>query len=446
MDHQLASYLHKRRDEYRTELFELLRQPSVSARGEGVEECADLLVNILGRHGLNAETVPTSTAPVVYFDETVDESLPTVLFYGHYDVQPADDADAWDSPPFDPEVRDSAIYARGAGDNKGQLLSHVFAVEAVRDVTGALPVNVTFVFEGGEENDSLGFREFIDDHPERLDCDLVYVADGPMHDAGQPTILYGNRGLVSADVSLSSAATDLHSGNFGGPVPNPATQLVSVLADLITDGRIQLDGFYDDVAITDEDRRAVMDIPVHATTLRETLGLDSFTVPDEAYYETLLLEPTLSINGLRAGEIGPGLKTIIPSEAAAKLDIRLVPEQDPDEVFVALDAFVAERVPEAEIDHIGTFPPMKTPLTTDYAGPIRDALADAWGVDPIDVPLLGGSLPVAYFRRTSDVPILIVPYANPDQNNHSPNEHLDIECFENGIRTSAAFLGHLGDS
>jgi len=444
MDERLASYLDDRRDEHRDALFELLRQPSVSARGEGLDACADLLIDIIGRYGFDARAIPTSTAPIVYLSETVDESLPTVLFYGHYDVQPADDDTAWDSPPFDPEVRDASIYARGAGDNKGQLLTHVFALDAVKSVFGALPVNVRFVFEGGEENDSVGFREFIDEHADLIDADLVYVADGPMHESGRPTVLYGNRGLVSADISMTGANTDLHSGNFGGPVPNPATELVTLLADLVGDGDIALPGFYDDVAITDADRAAVADIPGDPAAIRESLDLDAFTVDDADYYERLLLEPTLSINGLTAGDTGPGLKTIIPAEAQAKLDIRLVPDQDPEDVYAALETFVAERAPEADVDHIGTFPPMKTPLTTEYAAPVRAALEDAWGEPPVDVPLLGGSLPVAYFRRATDVPILIVPYANPDQNNHSPNEHLDVECFENGIRTTAAFLGRLG--
>ena len=235
MDERLASYLDDRRDEHRDTLFELLRQPSVSARGEGLDACADLLIDIIGRYGFDARAIPTSTAPIVYLSETVDESLPTVLFYGHYDVQPADDDTAWDSPPFDPEVRDASIYARGAGDNKGQLLTHVFALDAVKSVFGALPVNVRFVFEGGEENDSVGFREFIDEHADLIDADLVYVADGPMHESGRPTVLYGNRGLVSADISMRGANTDLHSGNFGGPVPNPATELVTLLADLVGD-------------------------------------------------------------------------------------------------------------------------------------------------------------------------------------------------------------------
>lgn len=427
-------------DRYQEELFDLLRQPSISTQGIGVEECADMVTDLLSAYGFDTELIPTSTYPLVYAEDIVDESAPTVLFYGHYDVQPPGDESEWDSPPFEPTIRDGSIYARGSGDNKGQFLAHVFGADAVRRVRGDLPINVKFLIDGEEESGSAGLIEYVEGASAKLDCDVIYVADGPMHRSRRPTLLYGNRGILSVELSYTGSNTDLHSGNFGGPIPNAANELVTVLKSMYDDGEILIDGFYDDVAVTETQREAVREVPIDATAIKEQLDLDAFTVPDEEYYERLLLTPTMSINGLLSGYGGEGMKTIIPHEATAKLDFRLVPDQNPDAVFELVRRHLEAEHADVSIEKLGSFPPMSTPLDTPVAEPIRRGLAEAWGTEPVELPLLGGSLPAAYFRRAVDVPILVVPYANPDQNNHAPNEHLDVECFENGIRTSAAVI------
>jgi acetylornithine deacetylase/succinyl-diaminopimelate desuccinylase-like protein len=335
----------------------------------------------MGEYGFEAELRETATHPLVYAEEIVGEDRPTVLFYGHYDVQPPGEASAWESPPFEPTIRDGSIYARGAGDNKGQLLTHVFAAAAVREHDGELPLNVKFLFEGEEETGSRGLVEFVESSPPELACDLVYVADGPMHPSRSPTTVYGNRGILAAELTLQTAAADLHSGNFGGPVPNAANELLAVLGTLYDGERIEIEGVYDDVAITAADREAISEIPFDAEKMKRDLGVDRFTVPDERYYERLLSEPTLTINGLRSGYGGKGMKTVIPHEATAKLDMRLVPDQDPEEVFEQLSEHVAEEHPDVEVEKQGTLPPMKTALDTPAAGAVREALSDSWGED-----------------------------------------------------------------
>ncbi|MFC6838001.1 M20/M25/M40 family metallo-hydrolase [Halomarina ordinaria] len=431
---------------YRTHLFELLSQPSVSATGEGMAACADLLLSVLGEYDFDeVRRIETSRNPLIYAERVVDESRPTVTFYGHYDVQPPGDEALWDSPAFEPTVRDGSIYARGAGDNKGQFLAHVFALDALTSVED-LAVNVKLLVEGGEESGSPGLIEYLSGTPAELaGTDLVYVADGPMHASRRPTIIYGNRGIASAQLDLRTANADLHSGNFGGPVPNAANELVALVATMFDGDEVTVDGFYDDVRITAADRELVADIPVDEAALRESLGVAAFAT-DKPYYERLLLEPTLTINGMTAGYQGEGKKTIIPHEATVKLDCRLVPGQDPERVVDLLTAHVEARNPHVEVSAMGSFPPMKTPLDTPAATPLAAAMEAVWGVEPVEMPLLGGSLPAAHFRTELDVPVLVVPYANPDQGNHSPNEHLDLDCFRNGIETTAQFLHRYPDA
>lgn len=429
---------------YLDELFKLIRQPSISAQGEGIEACADLVTSLLDRHDFEPRVIETATYPLVYAEAIVDESAPTVLFYGHYDVQPAGDPARWDSPPFEPTIRDGSIYGRGAGDNKGQFVTNVFAAGALRRVAGELPVNVKFLIEGEEENGSRGLIEFIERDPPALDCDLVYVADGSMHRSRRPTLIYGNRGMLGFELSLERANAAVHSGNFGGPVPNPAVELVRVIDSLQDGDRIAVQGFYDDIAVSESQYEAVSRLPLDTEAIKRELGLDAFTVPDEAYYERLLLEPTLTVNGLDSGYQGAGMMTIIPNEARAKLDMRLVPDQDPEEVFELVLEHVQDANPDVVVEQLGTFPPLSTPMDTPAAVPVKRALAEAWDDEPVELPLLPGSLPVAYFERAVEAPILVVPYANPDQANHAPNEHLDLDCFVNGIRASAAFLERFG--
>ncbi|MFC3957726.1 M20/M25/M40 family metallo-hydrolase [Halovivax cerinus] len=443
----LAATIDETEASYRDDLFDLLAQPSVSSTGDGVDECASLLSSILDRRGFDeVRQIETDGYPIVYAERIVDESRPTVVFYGHYDVQSPWPDEEWSSPPFEPTVRDESIYARGSGDNKGQHLAHAFAVDALDAAVDGPPVNVTMLVEGGEESGSVGLIEYLTGDPVDIaDADLVYVSDGPMHASRRPTIIYGNRGIISVELTLQTANADLHSGNFGGPVPNAANELVSLLASMYDGDEVTIDGFHDAVAIAPDDRDMARQIPFDEATLAADHGIDRLAT-DRSYYERLLLEPTLTINGVSSGYDGEGMKTIIPNRARAKIDCRLVPDQDPARIFDRIRAHVATRHPDVEVTNMGMAPPMKTPLDTPAADPLADAMAEVWDVEPVEMPLLGGSLPAAYFRSELDVPVLVVPYANPDQGNHSPDEHLDLACFRNGIETTARFLTRLGEN
>lgn len=437
----VAEIIDDRFEEYQQELFDVLAQPSVSSTGEGMTECANLVAAAIEERGFDyCEQIETSRYPLVYAERMVDESQPTVLFYGHYDVQPPGDDALWESPPFEPTVRDNSIYARGSGDNKGQVLAHIFAVDALEAAAADISANVKLLIEGGEENGSRGLIEYLATDPDRLDdVDLVYVADGPMHRSRQPTLIYGNRGILSVQLEHRTANADLHSGNFGGPVPNAANELAELVSTMYDGDEVTIEGYYGDVAISDADRDLVDEIPFDEAAIKEELGLNRFAT-EKPYYERLLLEPTLTINGIASGYDGEGMKTIIPHEATAKFDMRLVPDQDPDEIFELVEDHVTAENSDVTVKKMGTFPPMKTSLETPAADVILNAMREVWDADPVEMPLLGGSLPAAHFRDELGVPVLVVPYANPDQGNHSPNEHLDIDCFRNGIETSARFL------
>lgn len=441
-----------RLDDYRESLFDLLRQPTVSATGEGITDGAGQVTAFFEDHGFDARQIPTERNPLIYAERLASTDAPTVVFYGHYDVQPADHPGEWKSPAFEPTVREESIYARGAGDNKGQFACHAFAVDALARA-GELPeVNVKCLIEGGEESGSLGLRAYLDGEGTEstdliADADLVYVADGPQHRSGRPTLIYGNRGILTFQLDHHTADSDLHSGNFGGPVPNAATELAELVGSMVDGDRVTIDGFHDEIEISEADRNLVEEIPFDAEAMQSVLGISRFAT-EKPYYERLLLEPTLTVNGLDAGYQGDGSKTIVPNEATAKCDCRLVPGQDPDEVFETIEAHVERENPDVTVERGASFPPMKTPVESPRADPVRGALAAVWDDDPVELPVLGGSLPAAFFRSVdelADVPVLVVPYANPDQGNHSPNEHLDLDCFENGIETSAEVLRRVAE-
>ena len=450
-----ADVIGQRRETYRESLFELLGQRTISTTGEGMESGVETVLAFLSEYGFDARRIETSRYPLVYGEwapESADPDAPVVVCYGHYDVQPADNEADWDSPPFEPTVRDGAIYARGAGDNKGQFAAHALAVDALRRSDRTPNVRVKLLLEGGEESGSAGLREYLGVEqsdastvaPEISDADLVYVADGPQHRSGRPTLIYGNRGILTFELTHRTADSDLHSGNFGGPVPNAATELVELLASMVDGDRVTIDGFHDQVAIQPADKELVARLPDDEPAIREELGLDRLTTDD--YYERLLTQPTLTVNGIDSGYTGEGHKTVLPSAATAKCDCRLVPGQEPDRVFETIRRHVERVQPDVEITRGTAFPPMKTPVDTPAAEPVRAALEHVWDMEPVELPLLGGSLPASFFRQVptlTDVPVLVVPYANPDQGNHSPNEHLDVRCFENGIRTTAALLTQL---
>ena len=448
--HNLApvfDHIDRNREAFLDRLFDYLRRPSISAHGEGIAETAEYIAGVLDRIGLETQALPTAGWPVVLGRRSDQANGLTVLLYGHYDVQPPDPLDAWVSPPFEPTIRDGRIYARGVGDNKGQHFANLLAVESLIARTGELPCNVVVLLEGEEEIGSPQLAGFVEKYRDRLDADLVVTSDGPVHETGRSCLVFGVRGVALFELRARGARSDLHSGNWGGVAPNPLWTLVHCLGTMKSaEGEITIDGFYDDVLPpTPLERRALDALPYDVEEVKSDLCLDELDVPaDRPIADRLAAWPTLTINGWRGGYAGEGTKTVLPCEAVAKCDMRLVEGQTRDDILAKVEAHVRRHAPGVEFVPLGGMDPSKTPLDSPFAEPIRRGITEAQSEEPLTVPALGGSLPDYVFTKVLGVPAFGVPYANPDEANHAPNENLEVERFFAGIRTGAAILTHLG--
>ena len=440
-------HIEQHRPSFLERLFDYLRLPSISAHGIGIAENAETLEALLRTLGFEARTLPTDGWPVVYGERIPDPGAPTLLLYGHYDVQPPDPLEEWVSPPFDPQVRNGRIYARGVGDNKGQHFANLLAMESLIACHGELPCNVKVLLEGEEEVGSPHLAGFVRDHRELLQADLVITSDGPVHSNGQSCLVFGVRGVAGFELRARGARGDLHSGNWGGVAPNPLWTLVHLLGTMKNaEGEITIDGFYDAVrAPTPREAAALAALPFDEDAIRKELEIEVFDAPtDRSMAERLSVRPTLTINGIHGGYGGPGSKTVLPHEAVAKCDIRLVEAQTCDDVLAKVEAHVRTHAPNVEFVSMGGMDPSRTPLDSPFAEPIRRGMVQAQGCEPLLVPALGGSLPDYVFTKILGVPAFGVPYANPDEANHAPNENLEVERFFTGIRTGAAILTQLG--
>ena len=439
-------YAREHHDRFLSELFEYLRIPSISTDAEhreDVRRCADWLADHLRAIGVSEVTVePTDGHPIVYAEHIEDPNAPTYLLYGHYDVQPPDPLELWDTPPFEPTVRDGKIFARGATDDKGQLFCHLKAIESHLQTTGRLPVNVKMLIEGEEEVGSAHLTPWIEANRERLACDAVIISDSSMYAKGVPSIMYGLRGLAYFEVKVTGPSHDLHSGLFGGAVPNPINVLCDLIADLVDDdGRITIDGFYDDVRdLTDEERAEFAALPFsEAAFLAETGAKGTAGEAGFTSIERTTARPTLDCNGIWGGFIGQGAKTVLPSYACAKFSCRLVPDQSPDRVEELVRAHFERHAPDnvtVELTpHHGGWP-----VITERDNPAVQAAMRAfdrsWGKTPVFVRG-GGSIPVvATFDQVLGAPTVLMGFGYNDDRLHSPNEKFDLECFEAGIKTS----------
>ncbi len=443
----IFNHIDARHDEYVQRLMAYVAQPSISAHGVGIAETAAFLAELLGGLGMHAEVLPTAGWPMVFAELPGPPGTPTVLLYGHYDVQPPDPLELWHSPPFEPEIRNGRIYGRGVGDNKGQHLAQILAVEATLAVRGSLPCGVKILLEGEEEIGSPQMAAFVAANRERLAADLVITADGPVDASGRATVLFGVRVVLSFELRAQGANRDLHSGNFGNVAPNPIWTLVHLLSTMkASDGTITIDGFYADVEPpTELERQALDDLPVDEATILADLGLKQMDTPaGRSYAERLSLWPTFTINGLHGGYGGQGSKTVLPSQAFAKCDIRLVHNQRAEDIYAKAQAHVARHAPDVELIWQGAMEPSKTPMDSPFAAPIVAALRAARNQEPLRVPAMGGSLPEYVWTRTLGIPAFVVPYANADESNHAPNENMEVERFIGGIKTGAAILDELG--
>jgi len=441
------AHIEENRQSFIDRLIEYLRHPSISAYGEGMGEVADYLIDWLNRLGFNARLVSTPGWPMVMAKLMQSPGKLTVLLYGHYDVQPPDPLEAWISPPFEPTIRNGRLYARGAGDNKGQHFAQLLAVESILACLGKLPCNVIVLLEGEEEVGSPHIDQFIREHKDEIPADLVIISDGPVDVSGRSRLEFGVRGVISFELRAHGANTDLHSGNWGGVAPNPLWTLVHLLGTMKnSQGHVTIDGFYDNVDNpTEQERIALANLPIDLEAVKRDLGLTDFDEPlDRPFYDRLALYPTLTINGLHGGYGGPGSKTVLPHEALAKCDIRLVESQTVDEMFTKVEMHVKRFAPDVEFVRQDGMEPSKTPLDSPFAEPIYRGIVAAQGEEPLIVPAMGGSLPNYVFTKTMGLSTFVIPYANSDEANHAPNENIEVERFVKGIRTGVAMLISLG--
>lgn len=431
-----------------SELKDYLRIPSISTDSEhreDVKRCAAWLVDHLTGIGFKTvEVHETKGHPIVYAEHLeAGDDAPTYLVYGHYDVQPPDPLELWDSPPFEPEIRDGKIFARGATDDKGQLFAHLKGLEAHLSVNGKLPVNVKLLIEGEEEVGSPNLDPWIEANAERLDANAVIISDSSMYAPGLPSIMYSLRGLTYFEIEVTGASHDLHSGVFGGAVPNPINELGKIIAGLIDDeGRITIPGFYDKVrALDDEERQAFGQLPFDEDAFRAETGVKA--LKGESGYTTLerkWARPTLDFNGIIGGFTGEGAKTVLPSKARAKFSCRLVPDQKPEEIEELVESYVRSIADDSvhvefEFHHGGR--PVITERDNPAVQAAMRALKKSWNVDPVFVRG-GGSIPVvATFADTLGTPTVLIGLGLDDDRLHSPNEKFNVENFEQGIRTSA---------
>ena len=443
----VIDFINVNRDRYLDELKAFLAIPSISALPQhagDVKRCAEWCADEMRRIGMqNVKLVDTPGNPVVYGDWLGAPDAPTILFYGHYDVQPVDPLELWESPPFEATIRDGEIYARGSADDKGQVFMHFKAIEAHLKLNGRLPVNMKIILEGEEEVGSVNLDNFIRDHKAELGADVVVISDSGMFGRGVPSICYGLRGLVYFQIDLRGSSTDLHSGSFGGAVANPALVLSQILAQMKDrGGRIKIPGFYDDVVpLKEEERKAWATLPYNEKKYKKDFGIPKLF--GETGYTTLertWARPTFEINGLLSGFTGEGAKTVLPAVAMAKVSMRLVPNQTPDTIAGLFEAHLRDVTPktvELKITRMHGGKPWMTSYDNPFVQAAGRAIERGFGRKPV-FTREGGSIPVvSTFQEELGLPSVLFGVGLPDENAHAPNEKLDVANFHGGIISSA---------
>ena len=450
---EVVDYLNANQERAKQELFELLRIPSISAQDKHAGDMlrtAQWLGSQLSQMGLAAEIIKTDKHPIVLAQSKHQPDKTTVLIYGHYDVQPPDPLDEWQSDPFEPIIRNGTIVARGASDDKGQLMCHVAAVQAWMATKGELPVNVKFVIEGEEEVNGDSLAKFVRSDKERLSADYVVISDSSQLGPGAPAITYGLRGMVYLEVILSGPAHDLHSGTYGGAVVNPANVLSRLIGGLHDEqGKVTLEGFYERVKpITDEERKSLAQLGCDDEKTKIAIGVQALD-GEKGYSnrERMWARPTLDVNGLVAGYIEPGAKTIIPAKASAKISMRLVNDQNPQAISDSFKKYFQERagagVKVKFIEH-GVAKAVLIKKSEPGVQAAKRAMKKAFSA-PVSFVQTGGSIPIVSLLAETITPqILLMGFALPDDNAHGPNENFRLEDYHNGQLASAYLLGELG--
>ncbi len=455
MSEAIDRYVQENEVRFLEELKDLLRIPSISTlpeNNEATHRAADFVADHLLAAGLqNVEVIETARHPLVYADWLHAPGKPTVLCYGHFDVQPPDPLELWESPPFEPEERNGNLYARGAADDKGQMFSHIKAIEAIKAVYGRPPVNLKVLIEGEEEVGGLSVAEYVAANPEKLKADVALVSDTEMYAPGLPTLNIGLRGLVYLEIESRGPMRDLHSGLYGGAAPNAVFGLIELLSKAKdANGHILIPGIYDDVEPPSaEEKQSWEHLPFdEAEYLKTEVGSTMLTgEPGYSVFERTWARPTFEVHGIAGGFTGAGAKTVIPAKAVAKVSVRLVPRQDPEKIIRAVRQFVKDNTPrgiQCEVRVLSSGPGLM--VNTDHPA-IRvaaKAFSDIFG-KPTVFTRSGGSIPiVGDFATHLGVPTVLMGFGLPDDGLHSPNEKYNIRNYYDGIRTIAHFLEEYG--
>ena len=434
------------------ELIDLLRISSIStdpAYSQDVADAASWLAEALRDIGvMDAILTETKGHPIVTGEVHVDSALPTVLVYGHYDVQPPDPLDLWNSPPFDPMIEDGVLYARGACDDKGQLFMHLKALECWMRTAGKPPVNLKFILEGEEESGSASLPGFIKEHKDALAADIVVISDSSLFAPGIPSITYGLRGMAYVEITLTGPDRDLHSGTYGGAIHNPINALAALIGEMHdAHGRITIDGFYDCVrSLSESERSAMAALPFDAEAWAREVGVGTpCTESGYSVLEASTARPTLDCNGIWGGYTGDGAKTVLPSKASAKISMRLVPDQDPEEITELMEAWLRARVPDSmqfQFKSLHGAQPVLVDTGSAAMAAASKALNDVYGRNPY-FTRIGGSIPVvADFKHLLGLDSVLMGFGLDSDAIHSPNEHFALDRFAQGIEAIVRFHAH----
>jgi len=452
-----SDYLEKYKSQFTQELIDFVSIPSISAQDEHFDDvmnAGNWVVRRLVAAGIsNARLLPTKTHPVVYADWLLaGEDKPTILIYGHFDVQPVDPLDSWESPPFQPEIRDNCIFGRGASDDKGNMLAPIIAIEAYLKANGSLPVNVKFFYEGQEEIGSPTLPEFIKENGSMLSADMIFSSDGGQWGKDQPSLVMGLKGLVGCELKVTAAGRDLHSGMHGGGIANPIHALSLIISSMKDKfGKITVDGFYDDVIdLTVEDRREIAKVPFDeddyckSVGAPEAFGEIGYTIPESRW-----ARPTLELNGIWGGYQGKGTKTVLPSEASAKITCRLVADQKPAKIYELLKVHIESNVPKGvtvSVDQLpGNANPFLVPNGHNSSEIVRSVLQKLYSKKPFEIRV-GGSIPVmSTLLEELGVHATMFAFGLDDEQIHAPNEFFRLESFEKAQKAYCLLLEEFRD-
>lgn len=457
--HDIESYLETHQSRFEADLFEWLRIPSIgtdSAYDQQTRQAGRWLADKFSALDLHTELIETCGHPLVYAESEPVKNAPTVLIYGHYDVQPPDPLDRWETPPFEPTVRDGKVFARGATDDKGQMITHLFGVETWLKTQGPLPLQVKFLIEGEEESGGAGLKAFLQGEydqeipvAEKLAADIAVISDCSQFGPGKPAITHGLRGMIYCQIDLTGPNRDLHSGKFGGTISNPAIAVTQMLDAIIDrEGRIQVPGFYDDIPeLTQAEKRLLSELDFSEPDYRKDLGVAELA--GETGFTTLerrWCRPTFDVHGMWGGYQGEGRKTVLPSKAGAKFSFRLVPGQNPQKIKQSIESWLEHHRPcgiEMKFSASDGTPGFVLPLESPFIHAASRAIEKGFGAQPVFIRS-GGSIPVVdALRLMPGVDTLLLGWGQDDDNLHSPNEKFSLDDFHLGIKTSCLLLNEL---